>query len=622
MPLFRIEERALSIGLRLKRTSEREIGVPQLHGFEKPLLRRHGIPFGPLGAHDILGANLVHPSILTLLTLSRRSPNVSQGSRRRSALFRIDTLLPVCDNPAQMPLPYKHLVIVHGIGDQAPNETSINFMNNFLRALPQGKGFSLQVHNLITTVDPPEKDPQVIRPAYAEYTWPAGQCVIGFSEVFWQDITNDILTEFDMHPPVPMFVWAHSINTRFMGPNFYRARDTISNLESLLGIVDKLAVIFKRAGVFMSVLNRFVGDVQMYGESQDIRDRIDAHFAAVLARVGQDARDTAQDLGVELAPPEIFVVAHSEGTVVSYSSLVKAAIAQAPWLASVKALVTLGSPIDKHFGIWATRFLTRHEGVATLQPRIRWFNFWDISDPVGYGMKVLASNDGEPPTDAERIFDLRYDSGFARYPVPGAAHVAYWTDPAIHEQIIDQAMGLGTTRKSTDVGSRGVLKSVQPCGDWVAYFLARIVAVGLMLYFLTRLAGPIKPEHDFEFLVQEWPSYVLWLLGPLMLCKLLWEAYTLWGKIFLWLRGAVFIAWIGLLAMSALNLATPGPLLAKDAIGYATGLVVTILGWQLHTRVHKGLVQMWRYTKGVGTSACGVWHDPAREKARSTTASV
>jgi len=50
--------------------------------------------------------------------------------------------------------------------------------------------------------------------------------------------------------------------------------------------------------------------------------------------------------------------------------------------------------------------------------------------------------------------------------------------------------------------------------------------------------------------------------------------------------------------------------------------VVTILGWQLHTRVHKGLVQMWRYTKGVGTSACGVWHDPARENARSTTASV
>src|SRR5258708_38484032 len=115
---------------------------------------------------------------------------------------------------------------------------------------------------------------------------------------------------------------------------------------------------------------------------------------------------------MDLGPPEVYVIAHSEGTLVSYSSLVKAALNKAPWLASVKALVTMGSPIDKHFGIWPTRFLTR-AGVTVLEPRIRWFNLWDISDPVGYGMRALKSKDGEPPTDAELMFDLRYDSGFA-----------------------------------------------------------------------------------------------------------------------------------------------------------------------------------------------------------------
>jgi hypothetical protein len=163
---------------------------------------------------------------------------------------------------------YKHLVIVHGIGDQAPNETSINFMNHFFRALPAGNGYRLAVHNLITTVDPPGAAHPVVRPAYGVLERYGRETVIGFSEVFWQDITNNVLGRFKQGTPVPMFVWAHSINTRLLGPHYYRARDAIDNLESLLGIVQKLALIFKKADVFMRILNRFVGDVQMYAESR------------------------------------------------------------------------------------------------------------------------------------------------------------------------------------------------------------------------------------------------------------------------------------------------------------------------------------------------------------------
>ena len=31
---------------------------------------------------------------------------------------------------------YKHIVIVHGIGEQQLNETGVDFMNEFCRALP------------------------------------------------------------------------------------------------------------------------------------------------------------------------------------------------------------------------------------------------------------------------------------------------------------------------------------------------------------------------------------------------------------------------------------------------------------------------------------------------------
>src|SRR5258707_779088 len=236
-----------------------------------------------------------------------------------------------------MGLAYKHLVIVHGIGDQVPNETSVNFMNNLLRALPEGPEYALKVHNLITTVDPPGGK-QKFRPAFAEFDHPGGKCVIGFSEVYWQNITHGVLGEFQGGTPVPMFVWAHSLNTRLMTKDFYRARDVISNLETLLGIVDKLATIFKRAEVFMRILNRFVGDVQMYAESTDIRNLVDAEFERVLARVQRDADGAGRELAMDLGPPEVYVIAHSEVTLLSYSSLVKAAFEKAPSLASLKAL--------------------------------------------------------------------------------------------------------------------------------------------------------------------------------------------------------------------------------------------------------------------------------------------
>jgi hypothetical protein len=63
-PLLRIEERALRIGLRLKRSSEREIGVPELLGFAKTLGGGEGVPFGPLRSDEVFGVEVLHVSTL------------------------------------------------------------------------------------------------------------------------------------------------------------------------------------------------------------------------------------------------------------------------------------------------------------------------------------------------------------------------------------------------------------------------------------------------------------------------------------------------------------------------------------------------------------------------------
>src|SRR5262245_36123981 len=78
-PLLRIEERALSIGLRVKRTSEREVGIPQFHGFAKPLLRGQCIPLGPLGTHEILRAELLHDFTVADCRPTQRRPHAHAG---------------------------------------------------------------------------------------------------------------------------------------------------------------------------------------------------------------------------------------------------------------------------------------------------------------------------------------------------------------------------------------------------------------------------------------------------------------------------------------------------------------------------------------------------------------
>src|SRR5579863_2870294 len=59
-PLFRIEERALSIGLGLKRTSQCQVSFPQFHRFQKALLRGQLAPFGPFVFRFVVRTGFLH----------------------------------------------------------------------------------------------------------------------------------------------------------------------------------------------------------------------------------------------------------------------------------------------------------------------------------------------------------------------------------------------------------------------------------------------------------------------------------------------------------------------------------------------------------------------------------
>ena len=567
---------------------------------------------------------------------------------------------------------YKHIIVVHGIGEQAPNETALGFMNEFIRALPLRCEDDLLVNNLIESVDglmSAKPGRARFQPANIAYRDAGGDVhVIGFSEVYWQPIARGFLAQNEGNLPVPIFTWARSIVNRLQGDSYKMAgwRAAIENLETMLELLDKLAKISRRSQVFVDLTKNFLGDVQMYAESDAIRQEINQKFFEVLRRVGDFQAETAAKMKADLESgdpvwrgflgfelfhkSETYVVAHSEGTVVAYNSLVQAAMvlegggyhgqdeefkragasyrrsgateAESPdftWLKRVAGLVTLGSPLDKHYWIWRSRF-RKHRLKLTPERKIPWYNFYDFNDPVAYALTELHQPEAgvESPTDADKLFETAgRDFGFQRYPIPGKAHVDYWTDRGIHEWIIHM-MGL-RSQAPGPLTNGWWSRFLRPIAA-ILYVGIRGVTIAAGLFFANRLLhvlpldavlawAPLGRVHGF-FMTQPlgggqaWLNYLVWLVAPLVLMKTFAELEMgwmfdreVWPSVRVVLAGLwVVVAFILCLYVNPVVQGGSAGGGLSDLLGYGVGLVVSVLAWRLHTTIHRGLMQLWAYT--------------------------
>ncbi len=308
------------------------------------------------------------------------------------------------------------------------------------------------------------------------------------------------------------------------------------------------------------------------------------------------------------------------------------------WLGEIQGLVTMGSPIDKHHLIWEPVF---KRDISKPHPRqIPWWNFWDVSDPVGYSLDGLF--DPKAPV-TNNLFRRRFDAGYARYPIPGLAHEGYWEDPEILHKIAQEVMGIecGFQDAQMDVQSRWWGHQwIMSSGDFLSYGVARVATMYALYYFLAHLfiraqdfLAPLRDwatsQRDavaqwfssayYPDFFRDWPfpkpellHVVFWLAMPAFLWKLVWDfgplrawqekrqARNLPRRIELWAMVIWSVAVLTPLAYSHMPAKPCGGDCYKltDYLGWATGLVVSILGWKLHTTVHKGLIQLWRYTQG------------------------
>jgi len=344
----------------------------------------------------------------------------------------------------------KIIVGVHGIGDQVRNETIQLIARQFCKYYREPGAVSLgRYHSAFSRHAASGNSPIFFMDHPPDPDIPTG---IGFREVYWADIPRNVVNNgYTLEETVS---WArtiverlqtnypHDVSSNPLGIKVEDARlikqilgeviETVTVLERLLFIADK-------AGLFRfdlaKVLKDFVGDVQLVTEFAMYREQILGQFF-----------DAVRDIRAYDTDAEIHIIAHSEGTVVSFLALLEglAKDTGAPdwdrdwgWIDQVSSFMTIGSPIDKHLILWPELWESFTEQQLTRLPanRITWFNYYDLGDPVGYELNSARSWLDEHKCKVF-AFDPLKDIGFSRYLFPGKAHVDYWDDDHLFHHFI------------------------------------------------------------------------------------------------------------------------------------------------------------------------------------------
>ncbi|HEX6811410.1 MAG TPA: hypothetical protein VF384_07295 [Planctomycetota bacterium] len=345
------------------------------------------------------------------------------------------------------------LVAVHGIGDQVPYETLQHLIDRCFehRKLPAGVPLGEIATRLAAPsagAPGPAGSPGA---AWAEFTRLPG---LAFAEVFWADIGR-ANQEYVLEDTVS---WARTLTGRLQvlqnrlpasaGPDHARYVDLAAVERTIgdIGVVVQLVRAVNRGCAAIGLgsvdldrmLTNFLGDVQLLAEFAPQRVQIRRRFDDVMSAIEKRAAETKKDV-------RIHVCAHSQGSAVALLGLLEGWAARAPWLARVRSLMTIGSPIDKFLILWPdlwNDFFTKDPWRSAQAP-IKWRNYADRGDPVGYELdtaRVMVAQLDPNLFEAGSPKDVIY----SRYPLPGKAHVDYWSDQHVFDDWLGSCVDGGS----------------------------------------------------------------------------------------------------------------------------------------------------------------------------------
>ncbi len=265
----------------------------------------------------------------------------------------------------------KVVVAIHGIGSQTRSSTIRYVVRQFgdrcpvkLPLMPLGFFHIGPGVDSVVSRMPPNFDPDLAR--------------IGFVEIFWANIPRGVVDSKDTLEETK--AWARTIVSQAeslyaskaqSGPklwpkDFALAGGVVEEIVETIGVLENLCTLAEKAGLFTfdlaGLLRDYVDDVQVVTEFEQYRRDILLCFHKSMAHVAKVFRECGKPV------PEIFIVAHSEGTVVSFLGLLEAiagltiadplakpgqpTTVDTSWIANVRGYMTIGSPIDKHLLLW------------------------------------------------------------------------------------------------------------------------------------------------------------------------------------------------------------------------------------------------------------------------------
>jgi len=389
----------------------------------------------------------------------------------------------------------KIVVAVHGVGDQYTFATIQSVVNQFCSFYNHPAGVPLgSFHTGQTTFSLPEPYPREPFERFA------------FAEVYWAKIPRTAVD--DKHTVEESKKWARTIVERlrlrwrakgkkggYTDRDFRLVQQVISEMIQTIAVVDRICYLAERAGLFTfdlrKLLEDYLGDVQIVTEFARDRTKILEAFGSVLEKA-HSRHDRA----------EIYVVAHSEGTVIAFLGLLDAfRDANRPaWANKIRGLMTLGSPIDKHLVLWPELF---GEGPPAHKPDapIQWRNYYDRGDPIGFNLEDVRSWISVHGWTKVFEFERKHDHGFVRYPLPGKAHVDYWTDAAVFGHFISDVV----KEPPADSTAPRRPEYEQPPADlrakkWLSFLLpyAGIVALLVVAVYIQFKAviEALDPQHE------------------------------------------------------------------------------------------------------------------------------
>jgi hypothetical protein len=454
------------------------------------------------------------------------------------------------ESPTQAALPPidKVVIAIHGIGSQRRCDTIRSVARRFgmrskepLPVMPLGffhtKGGDIRVSRL----DAPADDP-VAR--------------IGFAEVFWADIPRKVVSADDTLEETK--AWASSVvsraqvayrsnvkNGHLTPADFDLAAGVIDEVVETVAVMENLLTVADKAGVFKfelaPLLRDYLGDVQLVTEFQDYRAQIVHRFHSVMDKIAQHFNAAS---GGRM--PEIYIVAHSEGTVVSFLGLLQAlsvpsvtdpedpkVTLSTNWIRAVRGYMTIGSPIDKHLVLWPAMWkdlqlrsqvndrgqvvFAGAEGQPprlTLDAPIKWRNYYDYGDPIGFQLDTAVDFLACSRCQAFEFETSKHDFGFSRYSLPGKAHNDYWDDEQVFGHFIDDVVFAGTAPSPTPPQSSrltGILSTALP------YLLTLVLHVLAVFVLFKAVTGFLSPKDVASDLAKAQVGLQIGLLSGLLL---------------------------------------------------------------------------------------------------------